>query len=121
MWPCGSRPPRKAPGSHGSHWQSRIALDLQNAAQRLSPNAIIDRQHFQPAHLPRRPILFSQDRSIARLRLGQNAKSHWDTGTFAPRGSASAIWEGIRRADLPAPPRTSMMRQPIPAGTFASN
>jgi hypothetical protein len=82
----------------------RIALDLENAAQRLSKsNVIIDQQYFHPADLPHRPILLSQDRSIARLRLDQNAKSDWDTGTFAPRGSASAIWEGIRRADLPAP------------------
>jgi hypothetical protein len=111
MWPCGSRPLRKTPGSHRSHSQSRIALDLENAAQRISNQTGSSTSSIFTRRIsPHRPILLSQDRSIARLRLGRNAKSHWDTGTFAPRGSASAIWEAIRRADLPAPPRTSMMR-----------
>jgi hypothetical protein len=32
---CGSRALSKTPGPHRSRWQSRIALDLENAAQRL--------------------------------------------------------------------------------------
>jgi hypothetical protein len=65
---------------------------------------------FSTGGSPRQTILHSQDRSIPLLAAALNDESHWDTGTFTPRGSLSAISEAIHRADLPDPPHASMMR-----------
>jgi hypothetical protein len=52
---------------------------------------------------PHQSILHSQDRSIPLLAAAPKHESPWDTSTFAPRCSLSAIRETIRRADLPEP------------------
>jgi hypothetical protein len=100
MSPCGSKPLRKTPGSHRSHWQTRVALDRENAAQRLSNQTPAV---FSPGGFPPSTNTSFPGPKHHPLAVGPNAKSRWDTGTFALRGNVSAIWEAIRRADLPAP------------------
>jgi hypothetical protein len=81
----------------------RVALPLRTprSASRIK------RDHrppvFSTGGSPHQSILHSQDRSIPLLAGALNDESSWDTGTFEPRGGLSAIWETIRRADLPEP------------------